>query len=259
MWPDRRPGATLHPLMLPVLQSSGCSPRGAGLLSSPARPQPGALYPLRGRPGPAHWRPLQLSPHPAPAQLPSPPSSALPSALPGDGLPIGHSQVRVLLGRSPLMLPPSLLPRSTPPSAWPLAGPPCCQAPTHLEPPPCPCLSPPPHLPGFPVALTIDCITALECFLFLVCFYAWRCQLYILGGNRHSCCWITLVSTRYVCIILQELHRLASGPVAWPSLLAAFIQDPLGRQGFILSFLPGCTASTLDSTGRQQLLGESAC
>lgn len=41
-------------------------------------------------------------------------------------------------------------PTSTPPSAWPLAGPPCCQAPTHLEPPPCPCLSPPPHLPGFP-------------------------------------------------------------------------------------------------------------
>lgn len=111
----------------------------------------------------------------------------------------------------------------------------------------------------FPVALTIDCITAREYFLFLVCFYAWRCQLYILGGNRHSCCWITLVSTRHVCIILRELHRLASGPVAWPSLPAAFIQDPLGRQGFILSFLPGCTASTLDSTGRQQLLGESAC
>lgn len=197
MWPDRRPGATLE-LMLPVLQSSGCGPRGAGLLSSPARPQPSALYPLRGRPGPARWRPLQLSPHPAPAQLPSPPSSALPSALPGDGLPIGHSQVTALLGRSPLSFPrpSSPAPRPLPhglslalrvarrPLTWShrLA---LVSLPLHI------CLV-------SPVALTIDCITALECFLFLVCFYAWRCQLYILGGNRHSCCWITLVSTRYV-------------------------------------------------------------
>ena len=60
-----------------------------------------------------------------------------------------------------------------------------------------------------------------------------------------------------LCIYyFAELHRLASGPVTWASLLAAFIQDPLG---FILSFLPGCTASTLDSTGHQQLLDESTC
>lgn len=108
----------------------------------------------------------------------------------------------------------------------------------------------------FPIALTIDCIMAFVYFLFLVSFYAWRCQLYILGGNRHCCCWITLILTSYVFIILQELHRLVSGPVTWASLLAAFIQDPLG---FILSFLPGCTASTLDSTGHQQLLDESTC
>ena len=122
----------------------GCSP---ALSASSAR----TLYSLRGRPAPAHWRPLQLSPHPAPAQLPSPPSSTRPSVLTLEGHPIGHSQVAALLGQSPLMLPPSLLPASsTPPSAWPLADPLCCQAPTHLEPHPCPCLSPPPHLLGFP-------------------------------------------------------------------------------------------------------------
>lgn len=106
----------------------------------------------------------------------------------------------------------------------------------------------------FPIALTIDCIMAFVYFLFLVCLYAWRCQLCILGGNRHCCCWITLVLTRYVFIILQEMHSLASGPVTWASLLAAFIQDPLG---FILSFLSGCTASTLGSTGHQQLLDKN--
>lgn len=214
--------------MLPVLQSSAAAPGALG--SSPARRvlQPSALYPLRGRPGPARWRPLQLSPHPAPAQLPSPPSSALPSA-PRRRSSHGHSQVTALLGRSPLSFPVPPPPLHAPfhaglslalrvarrPLTWShrLA---LVSLPLHI------CLV-------SPVALTIDCITALECFLFLVCFYAWRCQLYILGGNRHSCCWITLVSARYVCIILQELHRLASGPVAWPSLLAAFIQDPLGR------------------------------
>lgn len=135
-----RPGATHQGCFSPSAEA-GCGPRALG--SSPARrrPQLWQLYPLRGRPGPARWRPLQLSPHPAPAQLPPPPSSALPSALPGDSLPRGHSQVTALLGRSPLSFPRPSSPLP-PPFTWPLAGPPCRQAPTHLDPPPCPCLSP---------------------------------------------------------------------------------------------------------------------